>query len=396
MARHGYGELNPSRRLLMGPGPSDAHPRVLRAMGTPLLGHLDPEFLALMEESKTLLRSVFGTENELTIPVSATGSAGMEAAFVNVVEPGDEVVVCVNGVFGERMSDIVGRCGANLTRVEADWGTIVPAEKVAAALETVRNPKVVAIVHAETSTGVLQPLDDIAKLARGHGALFLVDAVTSLGGVPVDVDATGIDVAYSGTQKCLSCPPGLSPVTFGPRALEVLRTRKTKVQSWYLDMSMIAKYWGEERVYHHTAPISMIYAFREALRLIDEEGIEARYERHRLHSGALAGGLEALGLGLGAQAGHRAPMLTLTRIPDGVDDGAIRKRLLNDFGLEIGGGLGVFAGKMWRIGLMGESCRRSSVLTCLDALETCLRDEGQTIGAGAGVSAALGYYADGA
>ncbi len=265
MAGIGYGELNPSPRLLMGPGPSDAHPRVLRAMGTPLLGHLDPEFLALMEETKTLLRAVFGTTNELTIPVSATGSAGMEAAFVNVVEPGDEVVVCVNGVFGERMSDIVGRCGANLTRVDADWGTIVPAEKVAAALKTVNNPKVVAIVHAETSTGVLQPLDDIAKLARDSGALFLVDAVTSLAGVPVNVDATGIDVAYSGTQKCLSCPPGLSPVTFGERALEVMQTRKTKVQSWYLDMSMIAKYWGEERVYHHTAPISMVYAIREAL-----------------------------------------------------------------------------------------------------------------------------------
>ncbi|MEO2004396.1 MAG: alanine--glyoxylate aminotransferase family protein [Candidatus Poribacteria bacterium] len=393
MAGIGYGELNPSPRLLMGPGPSDAHPRVLRAMGTPLLGHLDPEFLALMEETKTLLRAVFGTTNELTIPVSATGSAGMEAAFVNVVEPGDEVVVCVNGVFGERMSDIVGRCGANLTRVDADWGTIVPAEKVAAALKTVNNPKVVAIVHAETSTGVLQPLDDIAKLARDSGALFLVDAVTSLAGVPVNVDATGIDVAYSGTQKCLSCPPGLSPVTFGERALEVMQTRKTKVQSWYLDMSMIAKYWGEERVYHHTAPISMVYAIREALRLVDEEGIEARYERHRLHSAALAAGLEALGLGLGAQEGHRAPMLTLTKIPEGVADGVIRKRLLAEFNIEVGGGLGVFAGKMWRIGLMGESCQRSSVLTCLDALETCLRGEGQSIGAGAGVSAALGYYA---
>jgi alanine-glyoxylate transaminase/serine-glyoxylate transaminase/serine-pyruvate transaminase len=393
MAGQGYDELNPSRRLLMGPGPSDAHPRVLRAMSTPLLGHLDPEFLALMEESKTLLRSAFGTANDLTIPVSATGSAGMEAAFVNVVEPGDDVVVCVNGVFGERMSDIVGRCGANLTRVEADWGATVAMEKVAAALKTVKNPKVVAIVHAETSTGVLQPLEDIAKLAREHGALFLVDAVTSLAGAPVNVDATGIDVCYSGTQKCLSCPPGLAPITFSARALEVIQTRKTKVQSWYLDMSMIAKYWGEERVYHHTAPISMVYAFREALRLVDEEGLEARFERHRLHSAALAAGLEALGLGLGAEEGNRAPMLTLTSIPEGVDDGAIRRRLLDEFNLEIGGGLGVFAGKMWRIGLMGESCRRSSVLTCLDALETCLRDQGQSIGAGAGVSAALGYYA---
>ncbi len=393
MADNGYGELNPSRRLLMGPGPSDAHPRVLRAMSTPLLGHLDPEFLALMEESKTLLRSVFGTTNELTIPVSATGSAGMEAAFVNVIEPGDDVIVCINGVFGERMSDIVGRCGAHLTRVDADWGTIVPAAKLEAALKTVKKPKVVAIVHAETSTGVLQPLDDIAKLAHDHGALFLVDAVTSLGGAPVDVDATGIDVCYSGTQKCLSCPPGLSPVTFGPRALDVIQTRKTKVQSWYLDMSMIAKYWGEERVYHHTAPISMVYAFREALRLVDEEGLEARYVRHRLHSAALADGLQALGLGLGAQEGHRAPMLTLTQIPDGVDDAAVRRRLLNEFDLEIGGGLGVFAGKMWRIGLMGESCQRSSVLTCLDALEVCLRDEGQSISPGAGVSAAVARYA---
>jgi alanine-glyoxylate transaminase/serine-glyoxylate transaminase/serine-pyruvate transaminase len=362
-------------------------------MSTPLVGHLDPEFLALMNETMELLRQTFGTRNALTIPVSATGSAGMEAAFVNVVEPGDEVVVCVNGVFGERMSDIVERCGAKLIRVEGEWGRTIPAERVVETLKTCRRPKVVAIVHAETSTGVLQPLEDIGRVVREHEGLFLVDAVTSLGGAPVNVDATGIDICYSGTQKCLSCPPGLAPITFGARAMEVIQNRRTKVQSWYLDMTMISRYWGSERFYHHTAPISMIYAIREALRLVHEEGLDARFARHRLHAGALAAGLEALGVPLAAEEGFRAPMLTLCGIPEGVDDLAVRKRLLAEFNVEIGGGLGVFKGKMWRIGLMGETARRSNVVTALDALEACLIAEGVRIRRGSAIAAATDYYA---
>lgn len=388
-----YAELNPSSRLLMGPGPSMVHPRVLRAMSTPLVGHLDPEFLVLMNETMELLRRTFGTRNELTIPVSGTGSAGMEAAFVNVVEPGDEVVVCVNGVFGERMSDIVERCGGKLIRVEGEWGKIIPPERVLETLKTCRRPKVVAIVHAETSTGVLQPLREIGQIVLEHEALFLVDTVTSLAGAPVDVDALGIDVCYSGTQKCLSCPPGLAPITFSERAMEVIRNRRTKVVSWYLDMTMISRYWGSERFYHHTAPISMIYAIREALRLVHEEGLEARFARHRLHAGALAAGLLAMGVPLTAQEGFRAPMLTLCGIPEGVDDLAVRKRLLSEFHVEIGGGLGAFKGKMWRIGLMGETARRANVLIALDALESCLIAEGVRLRRGSAVAAATDYYA---
>ncbi|GIX07267.1 MAG: alanine--glyoxylate aminotransferase [Candidatus Poribacteria bacterium] len=388
-----YDELNPSPRLLMGPGPSNVHPRVYRAMATPLVGHLDPEFLVIMDETMELLREVFGTQNRLTIPVSATGSAGMEAALVNILEPGDQAVVCVKGVFGERMSDIVQRCGAELFRVEGEWGRIIEPEQVEAVLKRTRKPKVVAIVHAETSTGVLQPLEEIGRLAREYEALYLVDTVTSIAGAPINVDAVGIDVCYAGTQKCLSCPPGLAPITFSDRAVQVIQNRKTKVQSWYLDMTMISRYWGSERVYHHTAPVSMIYGLREALRIVHEEGLEARFRRHRYHAAALAAGLEALGVSLAAQEGYRAPMLTLARIPEGVEDRAIRSRLLNEFQLEIGSGLGVFAGKMWRIGLMGESCRRSSVLICLDALEACLRDAGHAVAPGAGVAAAEAFYA---
>ncbi|MBM3216772.1 alanine--glyoxylate aminotransferase family protein [Candidatus Poribacteria bacterium] len=393
MSTETYSELDPSARLLMGPGPSMVHPRVLKAMSTPLLGHLDPEFLRLMNETMDLLRRTFGTANELTIPISATGSAGMEAALCNIIEPGDQVVICVNGVFGERMSDIVGRCGGVLTRVDAPWGRAFEPEQIEAALRSVPKPKAVAIVHAETSTGVLQPLADIAKIVRNHGALFVVDTVTSLGGAPIEADATGIDVSYSGTQKCLSCPPGLSPITFGPRAMEVINGRKSKVQSWYLDMTMVSKYWGSERLYHHTAPISMVYALREALRIVHEEGLAARYERHRLHAAALGAGLEAMGLKLAAQDDCRAPMLTLTALPDGADDAAVRRRLLLEHGVEIGGGLGVFKGKMWRIGLMGETARRSSVLTCLDALGASLGAEGCSVDAQAGLAAAQEVYA---
>lgn len=387
------GEFRPPARLLLGPGPSEVHPRVLRAMSAPLLGHLDPAFLAMMEEVKGLLRMVFGTSNELTIPISGTGSAGMEACLVNLLEPGDAFVVGVNGVFGTRMAEVAERAGARVVRVEAPWGQIVRPEQVEAALRNCERPKLVALVHAETSTGAWQPLAEAAKLAHDHGALFLADCVTSLGGVPVDVEATGIDAAYSGTQKCLSCPPGLSPITFGPRAVEVVTKRKTKVQSWYLDLSLLAKYWGEERVYHHTAPITMNYALREALRLVDEEGLSARYARHQLHHRALAAGLVAMGLSLASQEGHRLPMLNAVSVPDGIAEDKVRACLLDRHGIEIGAGLGPMKGKVWRIGLMGESCRRSSVLLVLSALEQALAAQGRKGAAGPGLAAAQAVYA---
>jgi alanine-glyoxylate transaminase/serine-glyoxylate transaminase/serine-pyruvate transaminase len=385
-------ELSPPPRLLLGPGPSPVHPRVLRSMSAPLVGHLDPYFLQIMEETKGLLRTVFGTKNELTIPISGTGSAGMEACLVNVLEPGDEVVVGVNGVFGTRMAEVAERAGARVARVEAPWGKVIRAEQIEAALKNAKAPRLVAVVHAETSTGAWQPLEDVATLAHEHGALLLADCVTSLGGVPVDVDRVGVDLAYSGTQKCLSCPPGLSPVTFGTRAVEVLRRRKTKVQSWYLDLTLLSQYWGEERVYHHTAPITMNYALREALRIVDDEGLPARYERHLLHHRALVAGLAALGLSIASEAGHRLPMLNAVTVPDGVSEEGVRGRLLKEHGIEIGPGLGPMKGKVWRIGLMGESARRASVLSVLSALEDALRAEGRTVDPGAALSAAAGVY----
>jgi alanine-glyoxylate transaminase/serine-glyoxylate transaminase/serine-pyruvate transaminase len=348
-------------------------------MSQPLIGHLDPVFLDLMDETMELLRGVFGTQNQLTFPVSATGSAGMEATLCNLIEPGDEVVVCVNGVFGTRMADIVKRCRGNLHVVEGDWGRIIDPEDVENKLKAV-NAKMVCIVHAETSTGVLQPLDDISALAKRYDALLLVDCVTSLSGVPVNLDATGIDVTYSGTQKCLSCPPGLSPVSFSDRAVEIVHRRKTEVQSWYLDIRMISEYWGENRLYHHTAPISMMYAINEALKLVHEEGLSQRYHRHKLHSQALAVGLESIGVKQIAQEGCRAPMLTSVSIPGGVDDTTIRRRLLKEYNIEIGGGLGVFKGKAWRIGLMGESCRKESVIRLLSALGDLLPNVSQLTG----------------
>lgn len=366
---------------------------MLRALSAPLVGHLDPAFLAMMEDVKTLLRHVFATANPLTFPVSGTGSAGMEACLVNLVEPGDEVVVGVNGVFGTRMADVVERAGGIAVRVEAPWGRVVRAEQVESALRACRRPKLVALVHAETSTGAWQPLADPARLARAHGALFLADCVTSLGGVPVEVDAWEIDVAYSGTQKCLSCPPGLAPVTFGPRAREALRRRTSAVRSWYLDVSLLEQYWGEARVYHHTAPISMNYALREALRLVVEEGLPARFARHRRNHEALVAGLAALGLELAAEAGHRLPMLNAVTVPEGVDEARVRGRLLADHGIDIGGGLGPMKGRVWRIGLMGESSRRTHVLALLAALEDALRAEGRRTAAGAALAAAQAVYA---
>ncbi|MBI3249477.1 MAG: alanine--glyoxylate aminotransferase family protein [Deltaproteobacteria bacterium] len=387
------GELAPSARVLLGPGPSSVPSRVLKAMATPLVGHLDPEFVRLMEETKALLRFVFQTKNTLTLPISGTGSAGMEACFVNLIEPEDEVVVGVNGVFGTRMVDIVERCRAKPIKIETEWGRVFSPEQVQAALSQCRRPKLVALVHAETSTGAWQPLDEMAKLVHAAGALLLVDAVTSLGGCPLKVDEWGIDACYSGTQKCLSCPPGLSPVTFGQAALDVLHRRKTKVQSWYLDLTMIEKYWGEERVYHHTAPISMNYALREALRLVQEEGLEARFRRHERNHLALAAGLAAMGLPLAAQEGHRLWTLNSVTIPAGVDDAAVRRQLLDEFNIEIGAGLGPLRGKIWRIGLMGDSSSRANVLLVLSALEEILRKQGHACAPGAGVAAAQTAYA---
>lgn len=382
-----YNEIKVTPRILMGPGPSDVDPRVLRAMATPLVGHLDPEFLEIMNESMDMLRRLFQTNNMLTIPVSATGSAGMEAAFCNVIEEGDEVLICVNGVFGQRMTDVAERCRAKLTLIEADWGKIIPPEKVKSAIDN-QKFKVVAIVHAETSTGVLQSLEEIGGMVREHDSLFLVDTVTSLAGAPVKVDEWLIDICYSGTQKCLSCPPGLSPITFNERAMNAIRNRKSKVQSWYLDMNMIERYWGSERFYHHTAPISMIYAFHEALRIIHEEGLENRFKRHSANAFALWAGLEAMGMKLLAQEGYRAPMLTSVGIPEGIVDLNVRKKLLQRYGIELGGSLGELKGKAWRIGLMGHSSTKRNVLFFLSALESILNEEGYKIERGTGIDVA--------
>jgi alanine-glyoxylate transaminase/serine-glyoxylate transaminase/serine-pyruvate transaminase len=386
-----FQDLKPSPRILLGPGPSNVHPRVLRAMATPLLGYLDPEFLVIMDETKELLRYVFQTENDLTLPISGTGTAGMEASLYNIIEPGDRVVVVVNGFFGERMCDMAGRCGAQVKRIEVEWGRIVEPEQVKAALKG-GGVKVVALVHAETSTGVLQPLEEISQMVHEHGAFLLVDTVTSLGGHPVKVDERGIDICYSGSQKCLACPPGLAPITFNNRAAEAMRNKKSKGQSWYLDVTMVEKYWGQERVYHHTAPITMNYALREALRLIFEEGLEARFDRHRLNHQALLAGLQAMGLEPFAQAGHRLWTLNTVRVPEGVEDASIRRRLLDEFSIEIGGGLGPLKGQIWRIGLMGYSSSKRNVLLCLGALETVLREEGYQLAGGAGVAAAADVY----
>jgi alanine-glyoxylate transaminase/serine-glyoxylate transaminase/serine-pyruvate transaminase len=383
--------LNPSTRVLLGPGPSDVHPRVLGAMGLPLLGHLDPEFVALMDETQRLLRHVFRTENRLTLAVSGTGSAGMEAVVVNLIEPGDRMLVCVNGVFGGRMTDVARRAGAEVATIERPYGEVFDPDEVRAAVQK-HKPKVVGIVHAETSTGAWQPLEEIAKIAHDAGALIAIDTVTSLGGVPVEIDAWGIDAAYSGTQKCLSCPPGLAPATFGPRALEVIQKRKTPVQSWYLDMTMIERYWGSDRFYHHTAPISMNYALREALALVVEEGLESRFARHLRNHRALKAGLAAMGLGLVPAEGYQLPQLNCVCIPDGVDDLTVRKRLLTEWGIEIGGGLGSLKDKAWRIGLMGYSSRRSNVTLLLSALETCLRTLGVRFEPGAALAAAEDVY----
>ncbi len=393
MMHESVGEPQIPSRLLLGPGPSMVHPRVLRAMSAPLIGHLDPAFLRLMDEIQVLLRRTFMTRNVFTIAVSGTGSAGMEALFVNLIEPGDGVVIGVNGVFGTRMATVAERCGGKVIRVEAPWGRIIEPDAVRSALRRSGPVKAVAVVHAETSTGAWQPLQDIAALCRDHDALFIVDAVTSLGGIPLHVDEWNLDACYSGTQKCLSCPPGLSPITLNERALSVLRSRKAACQSWYLDLSLVADYWADsKRAYHHTAPISMLYALREALRLVQEERLEPRWARHRLHSDALMAGLGTLDLRPFAQEGHRLPTLNCVELPSGVDDRLVRTSLLQDYGIEIGGGLGPLQGKVWRVGLMGESSTRSHVLTLLGALEDIFARQGWLRKPGAASEAAARIY----
>ncbi|UVT14340.1 MAG: alanine--glyoxylate aminotransferase family protein [Nitrospira sp.] len=363
-------DFSAPRRLLLGPGPSMVHPRVLRAMATPLVGHLDPAFLSVMNDIQSLLRHVFATTNRFTIAVSGTGSAGMEVAMVNMVEPGDAVIVGINGVFGTRLATIVDRCGGKAIRVEVPWGQMIEPDAISTLLQRSGPVKAVALVHAETSTGAWQPIEPISAICRKYDTLLIVDAVTSLGGVPVEVDQWGIDVCYSATQKCLSCPPGLAPLTLSERALSAIKNRRAPCQSWYFDLALIADYWAEHnRTYHHTAPISMLYALREALRLIKEEGLSARFARHELNSRALMAGLIALGLEPLPPPDHRLPTLICVTVPTHINEASVRSQLLETSGIEIGGGLGHLKGKVWRIGLMGESSTEANVLTFLNALE---------------------------
>lgn len=362
-------DLNTAARILLGPGPSTVSPRVLRAMATPLVGHLDPQFLALMNEVQVMLRQVFQTENELTIPVSGTGSAGMEAALCNFIEPGDRVLVGVMGYFGERLVEMAGRYGAQVDRIDRPWGQVFDPEEFETALRA-KNYKLVALVHAETSTGAEQPgIAEIAEAAHRNGALVVLDTVTSLGGIPVKIDEWDVDVAYSATQKCLSAPPGLAPLTVSPRAREVLHNRKTKVGNWYLDLSTLERYWGDDRTYHHTAPISMVYALREALRLVLEEGLEARFARHRRNAQDLWRGLEAIDLPPLVPLEHRLPTLTTPVLPHNFDEAGIRRCLLEEYNIEIAGGFGPLKGQIWRIGLMGYSSRRENVTLLLTAIK---------------------------
>lgn len=385
----------PPRRLLMGPGPSETHPSVLAALARPTVGHLDPFFLQLMNELQEMLRQVFQTRNRLTLAVSGTGSAGMETCLVNLISPGDRVVVGVNGVFGGRMREVAQRAGADVLAIERPFGEVFSLEEIEQAIKK-HSPKVVGLVHAETSTGAMQPLEGVAELVHSAGALLVVDCVTSLAGCPIPIDDWGIDAAYSGTQKCISCPPGLAPVTFGPRAEEVLRNRSHRVQSWYLDLGLVSNYWAEtSRAYHHTAPINMNYALHEALRIVLQEGLPARFERHRFHHSALKAGLEAIGIQFAVATDHRLPMLNAVLIPEGVDDAAFRGRLLRDFWIEIGAGLGPLKGRTWRIGLMGETARASHVLLFLAAVENCLAKQGFRFAPGAAVAAANQVYIGG-
>ncbi len=377
----------PPVRTLMGPGPSDVHPRILSALGRPTIGHLDPLFVDMMDQVKSMLQYAFQTENALTIPVSAPGSAGMETCFVNLIEPGDKVIVCQNGVFGGRMKENVERSGATAVMVEDEWGKAIDCNKVEDTLKAHPDAKILAFVHAETSTGAMSDAKTLCELARKYDCLSIVDAVTSLGGSELRVDDWGIDAIYSGTQKCLSCTPGISPVSFSEKATDLIKARKSKVQSWFLDMNLVMGYWGgtAKRAYHHTAPINALYSFHEALVMLQEEGLENAWKRHMDNHLALRAGLEAMGLSFVVAEADRLPQLNSVTIPDGVDDAAIRSQLLNEFNLEIGAGLGALAGKVWRIGLMGHSSRAENIMLLLSSLEAVLGDK---VNQGAAISAA--------
>jgi alanine-glyoxylate transaminase/serine-glyoxylate transaminase/serine-pyruvate transaminase len=385
--------FHPPERTLMGPGPSDVHPRILEALSRPTIGHLDPVFVGMMEEVKGLLQYAFQTTNKLTFPVSAPGSAGMEMCFANLVEPGDKAIVCKNGVFGGRMQENVERCGGTAVMVEDEWGDPVDPAKVEEALQAHPDAKILAFVHAETSTGAQSDAAALCRLARAHDCLTIVDTVTSLAGTPVTIDEWGADAVYSGTQKCLSCIPGISPVTFSERATAAIERRQSKVQSWFLDLNLVMGYWGGDgggkRAYHHTAPINPLYALHEALVMVQEEGLEAAWQRHAAMHEALKAGIEAMGLSFFVDAAHRLPQLNSVTIPDGVDEAEVRARLLNQYNLEIGAGLGPMAGKIWRIGLMGHSANATNVLTCLGALDAVLADMGADINPGKAVPAAM-------
>ena len=374
----------------MGPGPSDVNPRILEAMSRPTIGHLDPAFIGMMDEVKALLKYAFQTDNELTMPVSAPGSAGMETCFTNLVEPGDKVIVCQNGVFGGRMKENVERCGGVAVMVEDQWGDAVDPQKLEDALKANPDAKIVAFVHAETSTGAQSDVKTLVEVAHQYDCLAIVDAVTSLAGTAVKVDEWKIDAIYSGTQKCLSCTPGLSPVSFNEAALEKIRNRQTKVQSWFLDLNLVMGYWGGggKRAYHHTAPVNSLYGLHEALVILQDEGLENSWARHQKHHLALRAGLESMGLNFVVDEAHRLPQLNAITIPDGVDDAAVRAALLSDYRLEIGAGLGVMAGKVWRIGLMGHACNARNVLLCLAALEDVLGRVGANYERGVAVRAA--------
>ena len=384
--------LLPPERVLLGPGPSPVPASVLQALGAPTVGHLDPYFLQIMDELRGMLRTLFGTSNQLTIPISGTGSAGMEACLANLIQPGDPVLIGVNGVFGGRMCEVAERLGAQVAKVAGEWGRAMSVDAMRSAAAG-RKFRLIGIVQAETSTGAHTHPQPFRALADELGALLVVDAVTSLGGMPVQVDEWGIDAIYSGTQKCLSCPPGLSPISFSPKALAALQARTTKVSSWYLDLSLIAQYWGSERVYHHTAPINMVYGLHEATRLILTEGVATRIARHTTNSRALIAGLEAMGLSMQVPAAERLTTLNAVRLPAGVNDLPVRQAMLQRYGIEIGGGLGPLKGQIWRIGLMGAGSTRRNVTLCLAALAEILRSQGYTP-TGDPLAAAAQVYAE--
>ena len=387
--------FHPPRRTLMGPGPSDVNPRITEALSRPTIGHLDPEFIRMMDELKALIQYAFKTQNRLTLPISAPGSAGMEACFANLVEEGDKVIVCINGVFGGRMKENVERFGGVPVIVESEWGRAVDPAKVEEALTKHPDAAILAFVHAETSTGALSDAESLCRIAKAHDCLTIVDTVTSLGGCELNIDQWGIDAVYSGSQKCLSCVPGLSPVSFSDAAIAKINDRKSKVKSWFLDMSLVMGYWGGEgkRAYHHTAPVNQLYALHEALCILQEEGLENAWERHALHHRALTAGLAAIGLELLVPETERLVQLNAVVIPEGVDDAAVRSQLLHDYNLEIGAGLGAFGGKVWRIGLMGYAANQSNVLNCLSALEAALLKQGYSFKAGESIKAANAVYA---